>query len=263
MKKQIALFLAAFTIFTSSFASKGKYDDSGFEECGMWEQESSEVDLIMILHLLQQGGTLRDLPLMLPGFKLMNSHFDINKLGKEEVLPIFLVMNFDIDVQQKKDAISALIQHGADVNKKGVGEMTALMCAVMNIVMIKKENSNKKEEDKELIKIDNNIQMIEFLLEKGADPEKKSCNDLSPLFYSILAGHNDILKLFLSKKPELCSNAFPFALGARTYEAALLMEELGFDIDPVLSVCQDDRILKNIYSQYQAYKEAKKSNPRK
>ena len=62
-------------------------------------------------------------------------------------------------------------------------------------------------------------------------------------------------KIFITKKPELSSCAFPFALGAKKFDVILFIENLGYKFDSVLF--NSEPFITQI-AEYQAYKGTKK-----
>lgn len=74
--------------------------------------------------------------------------------------------------------VSILINAGADINARNDFGVTPLLKAV------KRENIN--------------IKTVELLLRNGAVPTKNKNNPGSPLFYSVLHGHNDLISLLIN-----------------------------------------------------------------
>jgi len=77
--------------------------------------------------------------------------------------------------------VSLLVNHGAEINKKGHLGITALMCAGMN----------------------GNENIVEFLIKHGADVNAISENGITPLIFGLHVGQLNMLSLFLKNGVDL------------------------------------------------------------
>ena len=174
-----------------------------------------------VIQVIHDNKCLESLHLVLTGLFENKRLFDINEINNK-ILPINKILSLYLDDNATINAISALIEHGANINKPdGMGALP------IGFAIIQKKSSD----------------IIRFLIQNNA---RLLCTEeaLNPLCLIAQQSNTDILDIFFKEKPEEKNGILCFLFGMKKFDLIHFYEKKEIKLDdsniPSAEDCYDE-----------------------